>query len=352
LVLIIMRFFVDIGYKSDGVISSVEFAEADPDWKENLTVGQEIEVYIARVNDVEGIVVLSRKKAEAMKAWVLLEEMDRDKEILMVKVSQVVKGGLIAQWKGIRIFVPASQISNRFVGNLEAYLGSTLRIRLIDYQPHKKKVVGSQRVVLQEEKKVVQSDVWKDIEKEKEYLGVVKSLTSFGAFVDIGGVDGLIHISDLSWGKIGHPSEVLQEGQEVRVLVKDVDKEKKKISFNLKDKGEDPWALKASQLSLEQVVEAKVLRLVPFGAFVEIFPGVEGLVHISKISEKRLSRPQEVLQEGQMVRAKIMELHLDKKKISLNMKEVDADLVKTEEVDADLVKTEEVDADLVKTEEE
>ena len=323
--------FVDIGYKSDGVISADEFSSGD-DLESDLKVGDEIEVYVARVNDVEGIVTLSRKKALARRVWNDVEKYYNDKTQIDTKVTEIVKGGVLCEWKGARIFVPASQISDRFIKSLDDFKGKELRVRIIEFNQKNRRLIGSQRVILEEERKMGASHVWDNIEIGKEYKGVVKNITKFGAFVDIGGVDGLIHISDLSWKKIGHPSEILESGEQIDVSVKDFDKEKGKISFTYRKSEDDPWVKEAANLSVDQIVEAKVVRLVPFGAFVEIMPGVEGLVHISQIAEKRIARPSEVLKEGQIVEAKISDIDLNARKIGLSIKNAkEADLEVGEE---------------------
>jgi 4-hydroxy-3-methylbut-2-enyl diphosphate reductase len=313
--------FVDISYKLDGVIPIIEF-EDDETLKNQLKIGQEVEVYVVRVNDVEGTVQLSVRKAQAQKAWEDVEELCNKGTIIHVKVSDVVKGGLIANWRGLRIFIPASQISDQFIKSLDGFNGSPMRVRIIEFNKKNRRLVGSQRVILEEEKKNSAKDIWEGLSPDKVYKGIVKNITNFGAFVDIGGVDGLIHVSDLSWGKVGHPSDILQVGQEVTVMLKIFDKEKRRISFTYLEKGEDPWVKEAEKLTPNQELEVKVVRLVPYGAFVEILPGIEGLIHISEISDRRIERPSQILKEGQQILAKILEINIDQKKISLSMKDL------------------------------
>jgi small subunit ribosomal protein S1 len=315
--------FVDISYKSDGVIPMIEFEE-DEALKNQLKVGEELEVYVARVNDVEGTVQLSVKRAQAQKAWEDVEELCKNRTIIHVKPTNVVKGGMIANWRGLRIFIPASQISDQFIKSLEEFKGAPMRVRIIEFNKKNRRLVGSQRVILEEEKKLLAKDIWGSISQDKIYHGIVKNITNFGAFVDIGGVDGLIHVSDLSWGKVSHPSDILDIGQEVQVMVKTFDKEKKKISFTYLAKGEDPWGKEGEKFFVDQELEVKVVRLVPFGAFVEIVPGIEGLIHISQMSDKRIVKPSEVVKEGQVLRAKILEINQEQKKISLGLKDLDS----------------------------
>lgn len=313
--------FVDIGYKSDGLIPIEEFTDVNENPSE--TIGKEIEVMILRVNDVEGTVSLSRKKVETMRAWEQIEGIVEQKVEISAVVTQTVKSGVLASWKGIRIFIPASQLELSFVKDLEMYKGKTLRIKIIEFTPKAKKIVGSQKIVLQEEKEKHSAAIWKDIALDRRYLGEVKNLTNFGAFVDIGGIEGLVHISDLSWGKIRHASEVLEIGQRVEVTVKDFNIEKGKISLNYRRADEDPWKLHGKDLIEDQVYEVKVIRMMPFGAFVELFSGIEGLVHVSQISDHRIVKPSDVLQEGQIVQAKLTAVDHDTKKISMSIKEVE-----------------------------
>jgi 4-hydroxy-3-methylbut-2-enyl diphosphate reductase len=314
--------FVDLGFKSDGIIPSSEFTDGN-NLKDFIQVGQEVEVLVLRVNDADGNVLLSKKKAEAMKAWGKVNDFFVNKIEIKAKATDVVKGGITANWMGLRIFVPASQISNKFIKDLKSIIGTELRLRIIEFNEKNRRLVGSQRVILEEENVTSQSSVWDTIELNKKYEGTVKNITDFGAFVDVGGVDGLIHISDLSWKKLKHPSEVVNVGETVNVIVKDFDTNKKKISFILKKSEDDPWIVMANKLNVGDVFEVKVLRLVPFGVFVEIVPGIEGLVHISQISEKRIGKPSDVLTEDQKVKAKIIEVNIENKKISLSIKEVE-----------------------------
>lgn len=315
--------FVDLGYKSDGIIPLDEYTD-EPDFKfENeIKVGDKIEVYVKKVNDGEGNVLLSKKHLDAIKSWDEVIKAYEDKTPVRAIVVEVVNGGVIASAKGVRIFVPASQISDRFVKELHEFMKKPINVRIIEYNEKKRKLVGSARVILEEEKQKKSKEFWGNVEAGKIYNGVVKSLTDFGAFVDIGGVDGLIHISELSWSRIKHPSEVLKVGDNVQVSILEINKEKGKISLGYRRTEDNPWVKASEKYKVGDVVKVKVLRFAPFGAFVELEEGIDGLVHISQISTKRLAKPEDVLSAGMVVDAKILEFDLENKKISLSIKEV------------------------------
>jgi small subunit ribosomal protein S1 len=315
--------YIDLGFKSDGIIPMEEFTD-DPEFNaaESLKVGDEVEVFVIRVNDVEGTVLLSKKKIDAIKLWDKIEEALEKKTPLKAKVVEVVKGGVVANSNGVRIFVPASQISDRFVKDLNEFLKQVINVRIIEFDKHKRKIVGSQRVILEEEKARMAIDFWSNIEVGKNYTGTVKSFMDFGAFVDIGGVDGLVHISELSWSKVKHPSDVLKIGDKVEVTVLEFDKDKKRVSLGYRKAEDNPWYKAEDKYKVGDVVKGKVARMAPFGAFIELEKGIDGLVHISQISNVRLVKPNDVLEVGQEVEAKITEVNIEAKKISLSIKEV------------------------------
>lgn len=315
--------FVDLGFKSDGIIPIHEFSN-DPDFnpEKSLKVGDEIDVFVVRVNDGEGNVHLSKTKVDAVKGWDIIESAYETKQPVTVKITEKVNGGVIGVSSGVKIFIPASQISDRFVKDLTEFVKQVLQVQIIEVNKQKRKVVGSSRVLIEKNKEAASIEVWNNIEVGKTYMGVVKSLMDFGAFVDIGGVDGLVHLSELSWNKIKHPSEVVKVGDEVTVSVLEFDRDKKRISLGYKKQADNPWNMAAEKYQVGNVVSGKVVRLVPFGAFVEIEQGVDGLVHISQISNVRLGKPGDVLKVGQTVEAKITELDVEAKKISLSIKEV------------------------------
>jgi 4-hydroxy-3-methylbut-2-enyl diphosphate reductase len=315
--------YVNLGFKSDGVIPIEEFSD-DPDFNpdESLNVGEEVKAFVVRVSDVEGTVQLSKKRVDSMKGWNDIEEAYKNQTPVKALVTNVTNGGVIANSNGVKIFVPASQLSERYVKDLNEYLRKTLNVRILEFNKQRKKIVGSQKVLLKEIREQQANEFWDSVETGKKYTGIVKSFTAFGAFVDIGGVDGLIHISELSWGKIKHPSEVLKIGEEVEVVINDFDKDKKRISLGYRKQENNPWYKLEEKFKAGDVVKGMVVRLVPFGAFVELEKGVDGLVHISQISNTRLARPDDVLSVGQEVEAKIIEVNPEARKISLSIKEV------------------------------
>lgn len=314
--------FVDLGYKADGIIPIEEFMD-DPDFdpERDLKPGTEIEALVTKLNDGEGNVALSKKRMDAIRGFEELENAFKNEQPIEAKAKEVVKGGLVAEYKGIRIFIPASQVSDRYVKDLSPYVGKKVKLKITE-MANKRRIVGSCRVVIEEEKNRKAEAFWNEVEEGKEYTGTVKSLTKFGAFVDLGGVDGLIHISELSWKKINDPSEVLKVGDTVTVRVIGVDREKKKISLGYRKAEDNPWYKIEEKYHVGDIVTGTIKRMVPFGAFVEIADGIEGLVHISQISNTRLAKPDEVLSVGQVVEMKIMEINPEIKKISLSIKEV------------------------------
>lgn len=313
---------VNLGYKSDGFVPASEVTD-DPsaDIKSLVKPGDEIEAFVVRVNDVEGEVTLSMRKLIAMKGIQEIENAFETKEVLEGKVTQAVNGGVIIMCKGVRVFVPASQASDRYLADLTVLVGTTASFRVIDVKKGRgrTKIVGSIKSVIAEQKAILAEKFWSEIEVGKRYEGVVKSLTKFGAFVDIGGVDGLIHISELSWSKIKHPSEVVNEGDVVDVYVISFDKETGKVSLGFKKAEDNPWK-KAEQLNVGDVIDCKIVRIVPFGAFAEIFPGVDGLIHISQVADKRIGKVEDELMIGQHVKAKVVEIDMEKKKIGLSIR--------------------------------
>ena len=314
--------YVDMGFKSDGIISIDEFSD-DPDFNpDTLKIGEEIEVFVVRVNDGEGNVLLSKKKVDAMKNWSKIEEALENKTPVKAKVIDVVNGGVIASSGGLKIFIPASQISDRYVKDLNEFLKQVVNVRILECNKQKKKIVGSAKVILEEDKAAKAKSVWETIEAGKQYNGVVKSMTDFGAFVDIGGVDGLIHVSELSWSRIKHPSEILKVGDAVSVSILEFDKAKSRISLGFRKKEDNPWFNAEEKFKVGNVVKGKVVRMVPFGAFVELEPGVDALVHISQISSVRIAKPSDVLEIGQEIEAKVTEFNVEAKKIGLSIKEV------------------------------
>ncbi|MCT4618733.1 MAG: bifunctional 4-hydroxy-3-methylbut-2-enyl diphosphate reductase/30S ribosomal protein S1 [Marinisporobacter sp.] len=313
---------VNIGYKSDGIIPKNEISN-DPlvNPHDIAKEGDAIEAYVLRTDDGEGNILLSKKRVDAEKDWESLEEVKNENATIKVKVLQVVKGGVIAVYKEITGFIPASQLSTSYVNDLQEYVGKELHVKIIDLDFRKKKVVFSRRVVKKEENEIKRRLLWESIEKGKIIEGEVKRLADFGAFVDIGGMDGLVHISDLSWGRVNHPKEVVNIGDKLKVVVLDFDKEKNRISLGLKQMQPEPWQNIEEKYNVGDIVDGKVVKLVDFGAFVELEPGVDGLVHISQISDRHIAKPSEEVHMGQKVTVKILDLNKENKRISLSMKE-------------------------------
>ncbi len=309
------------GFKYNGQLAADQLTD-DPYLKPEDIVkeGDKITVYVVGVNDAEGKVVLSRKKLVAMESWNRIKEAYEAKTILDAKIIRAVRGGVIALADSFQVFVPARQVSLRFVQDLETLLNTDVRLRIIEIDERKKRAVGSVRVVLEEEKKAIEDKFWAEAEIGKEYTGTVKSLTAFGAFVDIGGIDGLIHISELSWNKIKHPSEIVKEGDVVKVYIKDLNAETKKISLGYKRAEDNPWVIAQNNIHVGDVITCKIVRMMPFGAFAEIMPNVDGLIHISQIADKRIGKPEDVLEIGQEVQAKVTDANWETKKISLSIR--------------------------------
>ena len=313
---------VNIGYKSDGIIPVNELSNIAFDSPEEIVkVGDKINVYIIRLEDKDGNVILSKKKADAINAWSSIEEAYKKEEHIKGIVTEVVKGGVLADVNGIRGFIPASHLDLKYVPDLNVFLNQELELIIIEMDSKKNRVVLSHKLVLEKEREKLKEKTWANIEEGHTIKGVVKRLTDFGAFVDIGGVDGLIHISDLAWHKIKHPSEIVSEEQEVEVIVLKVDKERGRISLGLKQIMPNPWDEIDKKYKVGSIIEGKVVKLVSFGAFVEIEPGVEGLVHISQISQDHISNPSDVLKEGDTVKIKIMDINVNEKRMSLSIKE-------------------------------
>lgn len=313
--------FVDLGWKSEGIISLKELSVSPvSDPSEVVSVGDEIKVVVLKVENQEGNPVLSRRRATEEEATERLEHLAESKEELQAKVTEVVKGGLLVD-VGMRGFVPASQIQLGYVEDLKQFLGQTLRLRVIEFDPGKHKVVLSQKAILVEEQGNKRTKLFETLQEGDIVTGVVRRLADFGAFVDIGGVDGLLHISEMAYSRIKHPSELLKVGDEVEVQVLKLDKEHSKVSLGLKQLKPSPWDNVAEKYALGSVVTGKVVRLAPFGAFVQLEDGVDALVHISQLSDKRVAKVEEVVKVGDMVQAKVIECKPDEKRISLSIRE-------------------------------
>ena len=313
--------YVDLGTKHAGYIPVSELTD-DPTAKvEDLVkIGDEIETYVMRVNDQEGVVTLSKKRLDTVKSWDDIEQAREEHTTVEGVVTEENKGGVVVSIKGVRVFVPASQTGLPRETPMSQLLKQHVRLRITEVNRARRRVVGSIRAVEAEERAAKAAEVWANIEENKRYTGTVKSLTSYGAFVDIGGVDGMVHISELSWSRIKHPSEVVSVGDTVEVYVISFDKEKKKISLGMKDRSQNPWEVFTGKYQPGDVANVRVVKLMTFGAFAEVVPGVDGLIHISQIADHRIDKPGDVLSEGQMVDVKIIDLDYDNKKVSLSIR--------------------------------
>ena len=264
--------------------------------------------------------MLSKKRLDAVKVWEDIENAKEEKITLEGKVTEENKGGIVVNVKGVRVFVPASQSGLPRGAELSTMIGETVSLRITEVNRARRRVVGSIRAVSYEARQAAQAEIWNNIEEGKRYTGTVKSMTSYGVFVDIGGVDGMVHISDLSWSRIKHPSEVVAVGDTLEVYVISFDAEKRKISLGVKDRGTNPWEKFLQTYKVGDVAEVRIVKLMQFGAFAEVVPGVDGLIHISQIADRRIEKPGEVLSEGQTVEAKVTAIDEEKKKISLSIR--------------------------------
>ena len=309
------------GAKQTGYIPYDEVS-ADPSVKPEdiLHVGDEIEVFVVRVSDQEGIIQLSKKKLDSIKVWDDMAAFVDEKTTVEGIITEENKGGLVASVKGIRVFIPASQSGIAKGGDMTGMVGKTVSLKVTEVNRARRRVIGSIRAVNAEARKAQQEKIWNEIEVGAKYHGVVKSLTSYGAFVDIGGVDGMVHVSELSWNRIKTPAEVVKVGDEIDVFVISFDPAKRKISLGYKTAEMNPWNQFMTNYNVGDVVDAKVVKLMTFGAFAEILPGVDGLIHISQIAERRIAKPEDVLSEGQDVKVKITDVDAENKRISLSIR--------------------------------
>ena len=312
---------VELGIKYPGYIPVSELSD-DPDVKvEDIAkVGEEIETYAMLDSDRECMVKLSKNRLDAAKNWETIENAVESKEVLEGIITEENKGGLVANVKGIRVFIPASQSGQPRGADLSGMVKTRVQLRITEVNRARRRVVGSIRAVAAEARAAAAAEIWNNIEVGKHYTGTVKSLTSYGAFVDIGGVDGMVHVSELSWSRIKNPAEVVSVGDEVDVYVIGFDPEKKKISLGMKDRSQEPWTVFTSKYSVGDVANVRIVKLMTFGAFAEIVPGVDGLIHISQIADHRVEKPGDELTEGQMVDAKIIAIDEENKKVSLSIR--------------------------------
>lgn len=311
---------VDIGTKYSGFIPTTEFTDDGIKVEDAVKVGDTIEAVVVRVNDVEGTVMLSKKRLDAAKSWTAVEEAVESGEFLEGTVTEINKGGVVVNVKGVRVFVPASQSGLPKEADMNQLLKQKVRVKITEVNRGRKRVVGSIRAVAQKERRERAEAIWNEMEVGKKYHGVVKSMTSYGAFVDIGGIDGMVHVSEMSWSRIKNPAEMFKIGDEVDVYVINFDKEKRKISLGYKDPNENPWVKFTTNYNVGDTVEVKIVKLMTFGAFAEVLPGVDGLIHISQIANRRIGKPEEVLSVGDVVEAKITAIDTENHKISLSIR--------------------------------
>jgi small subunit ribosomal protein S1 len=312
---------LDIGYKTEGVIPSRELSiKHDVDPSEVVSVGDEVEALVLQKEDKEGRLILSKKRAQYERAWGTIEKVKEEDGVVTGTVIEVVKGGLILDI-GLRGFLPASLVEMRRVRDLQPYVGKEIEAKIIELDKNRNNVVLSRRAWLEQTQSEVRTTFLKELQKGQVRSGVVSRIVNFGAFVDLGGVDGLVHVSELSWKHIDHPSEVVEVGQEVTVEVLDVDMDRERVSLSLKATQEDPWQHFARTHAIGQVVPGKVTKLVPFGAFVRVDDGIEGLVHISELAERHVELPEQVVNVGDDIFVKVIDIDLERRRISLSLKQ-------------------------------
>ena len=313
--------YVDVGRKQAGFIPVAELSNDPAARPEDLVkLGDEMELLIMKTNDQEGTIMLSKRRVDAMRGWDDIEKAQESGEVLEGKVIEVVKGGVIVLKDAMRIFVPASQATASRGEELEPLKGQEVKFRIIEVNRQRRRAVGSIRSVLRDERKAQQEKFWETVEEGQQFTGKVKSLTSFGAFVDLGGVDGMVHISELSWNRVRHPSEVVNVGDTVDVYIKSLDRENSKISLGYKRPEDNPWVKLEREYPVGTVCEAKVVGMTQFGAFASVIPGIDGLIHISQIADHRIEKPQDVLKVGDTVTVKITEIDFDRHRVSLSIR--------------------------------
>ena len=317
--------FVDIGYKADGIIPRNEyFSEKNLEPTEEYKVGDKIKADILRLNDGQGNVLMSCKHLKMKEIRKEFKEKVENKAIFEEQVKQTNKNGLVILYKNlIRIFIPISLSEIGRDEDINTYKGKTIRFRIIENDERAKKIIGSVKDLVEEERKEKEAEFWNNIEVGKKYVGEVTSISDYGAFVDIGGAQGLLHISEMTWGRNQNPRDILQVGQRIEVRVKELDKENKRFKLSYEKKGPNPWNKVEEKYHVGDVIKVKISKLMPFGAFAELEKGIEGLIHISQICERKIAKPEEELKEGQRVNAKIINIDLENKKLELSIREIE-----------------------------
>jgi len=313
---------VDVGYKSEGYIPLSEFG-TNPDGTPKVKVGDVVDVYLLRKEDQDGLVVLSKEIADQKIVWDRIAEAYERNEVIQGKITKRIKGGLKVEIDNVKAFLPASQVELRPVQNFDRYIGKTLDMKVIKLSKRRRNIVLSRRVILEEEREAKRQATLSTLEVGQIREGIVKNITQFGAFIDLGGVDGLLHKSDMSWGRVNHPSEVVAVGDKIEVMVLAIDSEASKISLGMKQKSQDPWLNAEEKYPIDSVVSGKVVSIVDYGAFVELEPGVEGLIHVSEMSwTRRVQHPSKILKKGDVIQAKVLDVDSSKQKISLGLKQL------------------------------
>lgn len=317
---------LNIGYKSDGIITKNEFTN-HPDAKlsELVHIGDELEAKVLKVNDREGQVLLTYKRLAAEKGYKRIEEALKSKEVITAKVAQVLDKGLVLIVDEARVFIPASLISDQFEKDLRKYLNQELDFQIIEYNPRKRRIIGSRKELIKKAKMKKQKEIYSNLKQGMIVKGRVKNVTDFGAFIDLGGVDGLLHISQMSWGRIVNPNQILKVNDEIEVLIKDIDEANKKIALSLKFPDQNPWLKASEKYAVGNVIEGKVARMTDFGAFIELEPGIDALLHVSQISKEHVEKPSDVLKVGQNIKVKVVDFNEEGKKISLSIKALEED---------------------------
>ncbi|MBR7160869.1 MAG: S1 RNA-binding domain-containing protein, partial [Clostridia bacterium] len=312
---------VDIGSKVTGILT-LDNVTDDPQAKlEDLfKVGDEVEAVAVRVSDLDGIATLSKKKVDAHNNWAKIVAAKENNEVLEGKITEAVKGGVIAYALSQKIFIPASQTNVPKNGDLQSIVGTKQKFKIIEIKEDRKRAIGSIRIIIREERKALLENFWANIEVGKHYTGKVKSITSYGAFVDLGGVDGMVHTTELSWLRISSPKDVVSIGDTLEVFVKDFDRERNRISLGYKTEATNPWKLFTDKYVIGDVAPVTIVSMMPFGAFAQIIPGVDGLIHITQIANRRIAAPAEVLTLGQVVDAKIVDIDTENHKVSLSIR--------------------------------
>ena len=325
---------LNIGCKADGIVTRNEYTtDSTADLRELVHVGDEMEVKVVKVNDGEGQVQLSYRRLQAEKSSKLLEEAFNEKVVLKAPVTQVLNGGLSVVIDDTRIFIPASLVSDTYERNLEKYAGQEVEFVLTEFNPRKRRIIGDCKQLIVAKKAEMQKELFARIQVGMRVKGIVKNVTDFGAFVDLGGADGLLHISEMSWGRVENPKKVFKSGEEIEVLIKDIDGAK--IALSLKFPETNPWLNAADKYAVGNVVKGRVARMTDFGAFVELETGIDALLHVSQISKEHVEKPSDVLTVGQEIEAQVVDFNEETKKISLSMKALMNNEEASEEADAE-----------------